>query len=191
MFENFSKYLCDKADFTAAQLEQVKAVCRERKINKHEFLLQEGTIFTCNTFVCSGLMRAFIIDDFGNEHTTNFAPENYWTGDRVSVLSGKPSLINVDAIEDTHLIVIEQKDFYLLNKNIEPFNTVLSGVIQKNIVVSQELMFGSMSQSAEEKYFNFLKKYGSILNRLPHAMIASYLDITPQILTLIQQKHHK
>jgi len=191
MFENFSHYLLDKADFTTAELNQVKEVCRIIKVAKDEVLMKEGDLWSYNAFVCSGLMRSFTIDYYGNECTTGFAPENYWTGDRQSLLTGRPAQLSVDAVEDTCLILIEQKDFHHLNKTVDAFNVVLSGVIQRNLVLVKNAVGENISLSEKEKYCNFLAKFQSVAHRIPHEMIASYIGATPEILTRIQKSLSK
>ena len=191
MFENFSCYLQDKARFTSAELSHIKAVSHVTIVKKDEILVQEGTIWPQNAFVCSGLLRSFIMDDYGNEHTINFAPQNYWIGDRVSLLTGKPLPFSVDAIEDSHVILIEQADFHELCKKVDTFNTMMSGMIQKNIQITQKLINESISMNEKEKYLRFLDKYSAVAHRIPHDMIASYVGATPDVLTRIQNSISK
>lgn len=186
MFEKFSQYLQDKAVFTIAELNRIEAVSQIVSIAKNEVLMQEGTPWIYNVFVCSGLMRSFIIDLYGNECTTGFAPENYWTGDRQSLLSGRPAQLSVDAIEDSHLLLIKQDDFHDLNKTVDVFNTVMSGVIQRNLIITKNAISENISFSEKEKYGNFLSKFEPVAHRIPHEMIASYVGTTPEILTRIQ-----
>ncbi|MXN93050.1 cyclic nucleotide-binding domain-containing protein [Flavobacterium sp. Sd200] len=187
MFENFCSYLNDKAKFTNAEIEQIKAVSQVKKISKGELLMQEGTLWIYNAFVCSGLLRSFYTDVNGTEFTLSFAPENYWAGDRQSILSGKPTPYSVDAIEDTVVILIEQKDFYELSKKIDAFNTMMSTLIQKHLVVTEDNVNNSIRLSAAQKYYTFLAKYGRAAQRIPAHMIASYIGTTLQGLEQIKK----
>jgi len=185
MFENFSCYLQDKAKFTMAEISQIKAVSNVIKVNKDETLVQEGSLWSQNTFVCSGLLRSFIIDDYGSEQTTNFAPQNYWVGDRASLLTGRPITFSVDAVLDSHVILISQNDFHELCKKVETFNVLMNGMIQKNIEVSQRFISESISMNEKEKYLKFLEKYSHVAHHIPHDMVASYVGATPDLLTRI------
>ena len=185
MFDNFKEYLLGKADFSAADLKKVKAVCQERTVAKNEFLLQEGDLWGHNAFVCSGLMRTYTVDSQGNEQTILFSPQNYWTGDRISLLTGKPTEVNVQAVEDTQLLLITHNDFRELIKKINAFNTMATNLIQKNLVVTQKYISEIISLSDKEKYDNFLVKYPTIIDRIPLSMVASYIGITPETLTRI------
>ena len=191
MFENFSRYLLDKAAFTTTELNQIKAVSHIIKVQKDELFVQEGSIWPYNGFVCSGIVRSFTIDDYGNECTLNFAPADYWVGDRASLLTGKPVPFSADAIEDSHIILIEQKDFHELCKKVDTFNTLMSGMIQKNIEITHKYINESISMNEKEKYCRFLDKYKAVAHRIPHDMIASYVGATPEILTRIQKSISK
>jgi CRP-like cAMP-binding protein len=187
MFTNFCNYLKNKAEFTSAEIEQIQAVSQHRKVNKGEVLMQEGTVWTCNAFICSGLLRSFYADVNGTEFTLSFAPEDYWAGDRQSILTGRPTPYSVDALEDTHVILIEQKDFYELSTKIDAFNTLMSGLIQKHLIVTENNINDGIRLSTEQKYYNFLAKYSVVANRIPHDIIASYIGTTPDVLLRIQK----
>ena len=188
MFEEFSKYLLARANFTADELNQIKAVCREIKINKGDFLLEAGTLWGYNAHVCRGLMHTFTIDPDGQRRTVSFGPQNYWVGDRESQLTGNPATYNVQALEDTWLLLITQNDFRMICRNIDSFNSLLNGIIQKNLLIIQKRIFDDMTLSDEEKYLNYLKKYGQAANRIPLHMVASYLNIPEEVVEKLQAK---
>lgn len=187
MFKTFSNYLKDKAHFTNAEIEQIKGVCMEKTILKGELLMLEGTVCDCNTFVCSGLLRSFYTDINGAEFVLSFAPDDYWVGDRQSILTGTPTPYSVDALVDTDVIVITQKDFNCLCTKIDTFNTMMSRLIKKHLTVTEERVTDGMRLSAEQKYHNFLAKHAAVAATIPHHMIASYVGITPEVLTRIQK----
>lgn len=45
-----------------------------------------------------------------------------------------------------------------------------------------------ISTTAEERYLDFLKKYPSIMLRVPQWMVASYLGITPESLSRVRKE---
>ncbi len=191
MFQNFSNYLTAKGDFTPAEIEQIKAVSHVKVIEKGALLMQEGTVCDCNAFVCSGLLRSFYTDSTGAQFTLSFAPENYWAGDRQSILTGKPTPYSVDALEKTDIILIDQKDFYELSRSMDLFNKVMSKLIQKHLTVTESNINDAIRLSIEQRYYNFLEKYASAANRIPHHIIASYIGTTPNVLSRIQKDSYK
>jgi len=187
MFAIFQKYLTDKIELSNDEMQLIESVCKVKKLRKKQFLFQEGDIWHYNAFICRGLVKTFSIAENGTEHIINFAPENYWTGDRESLTNGTPSRLNIDAIEPTELLLIDKSDFEKLCSQIPQLNQMVNQIIQKSFIVSQNRILANISFTAEEKYQNFLEKYPHIVNRIPQHMIASYIGITPETLTRLRR----
>lgn len=191
MFEIFQKYLTDKLQLTPEELQLIASVSVIKNVRKRQYLLQQGDVWKFNAFVCAGFLHTYAIDDKGIKHILNFSPENYWTGDRESLATGEPSKFNIEAIEDSEVLLIEKEPFEMLCRSIPAFNDLVNAVLQKSFVVSQSRIHATISFSAEEKYADFIKKYPSIANRIPQHMIASYIGITPETLTRIRRNAAK
>lgn len=191
MFDIFLKYLTDKIALSEQEIQLIESVCTSKKLRKKQFLLQEGEVWHYNAFICRGLVKTFSIAENGTEHIISFAPENYWTGDRESLINGTPSRLNIDAIEPTELIIIEKSDFEKICADIPQLNQLMNQIIQKSFIVSQNRILANISFTAEEKYQNFLEKYPHIVNRIPQHMIASFIGITPETLTRLRRNRIK
>jgi CRP-like cAMP-binding protein len=187
MFNIFQKYLTDKIQLSPEELQLIESVVTIKRLRKKQFLLQEGEKWKYNAFVNRGFLKTFSIDSSGKEHIMNFSPEDYWTGDRESLLNGTPSKFNIDAIEDSEVILIGKEDFEMLCLKIIQFNNLVNKILQKSFVVSQNRIHAAISLSAEDKYQNFLDRFPTIVNRIPQHMIASYIGITPETLTRIRR----
>lgn len=188
MFETFRKYLEDKISLTEQNFKLIESVSTIKKLRKRQYLLQEGDVCRFNAFVCKGFLRYYYVDDKGQEHILQFAPENYWTGDRESLDAEVPSKYNIDAIEDSEILLIKKNDFEMLFKTIPAFNDFVNKTIKKNVLVLQERIHVSITHTAEEKYTNFITKYPSITNRVPQHMIASYLGISAETLSRVRKQ---
>ncbi|MDW7691351.1 Crp/Fnr family transcriptional regulator [Flammeovirgaceae bacterium SG7u.111] len=191
MFDFFIKYLQDKISLSENEIEMIRDVTIEKKLRRKQYLSQQGDIWKYNAFVCSGLLKTFSFDKEAREHIMSFSPENYWTGDRTSLMNGTPSQFNIDAIENSEIILIEKTNFDNLCKNIPQLNDLVNTILQRSFNVSQSRIHSQISLSAEEKYLDFLKKSPSIANRVPQHMIASYIGITPETLTRIRRNATK
>jgi len=191
MFSIFQKYLTDKIQLSPQELELIESVVTIKRLRKKQFLLEEGEKWKYNAFVNRGFLKTFSMDSSGKEHIMNFSPENYWTGDRESLLNGTPSKFNIDAIEDSEAILMEKEDFEMLCFKIPQLNHLINNILQKSFVVSQNRIHANISLSAEDKYQNFLDRFPSIVNRIPQHMIASYIGINPETLTRIRRNVFK
>ena len=191
MYEVFKNYLDSKISLTEEQHEWIYSNSTVKKLRKKQYLLQEGGVWKNNAFVTKGLLRTYSVDDKGFEHILSFAMENWWTGDRESLMPGQPSRFNIDAIEDCEIVLIEKQKFDTICKEIPVFNNMVNEIIQRSFIVSQNRIYESISISIEEKYDNFVKRYPSFAARVPQSMIASYLGITRETLSRVRNKAAK
>ncbi|QEM02694.1 Crp/Fnr family transcriptional regulator [Mucilaginibacter rubeus] len=191
MIEVFKKYIREKSKVSEEDLDKIIAVCQVKRVRKRQYLLQEGDVWKFNAFVTKGCVRTYTLDDKGNEHIINFAVENWWTGDRESLASGEPSIFNIDALEDSEIVLITKPNFEMLCAQIPAFNDMVNGILQKSFIVAQNRIQTFISLSAEEKYLKFLEKFPHLVIRVPQGMIASYLGITPETLSRIRNQTAK
>jgi CRP-like cAMP-binding protein len=188
MFSVFEEYLVSKATFTPAEIKRIQAVSTLKSLHKRQFLLQAGEVWAYNAFVISGCLRTYTIDAKGAEHILNFAVENWWTGDRQSLTSSQPSGYNIDAVEDSTVLLIKREDFDRLRREIPALNELVNSILHNSFMSSQNRIHASISYSAEEKYRDFLQKYPAFALRIPQHMVASYLGMTTETLSRVRRK---
>jgi CRP-like cAMP-binding protein len=191
MFHIFRKYLEDKITLTNEDYELIESVALFKKLRKRQYLLQAGDIFRYHAFVCKGFLRYYYVDEKGQEYIMQFAPENYWTGDFESMSLGLPSKYDIDAIEESEILLLKKEDFEMIRKTIPAFNDFVNETLKKNAVVLQERIHANISLSAEKKYSDFISKYPSISNRVPLHMIASYLGLSAETLSRVRSQSTK
>jgi len=187
MLEVFQNYINSKTSITDEEFEMIKSLCILKRLRKKQYLLQEGDVWKYNAFICQGCLRVYRLDDKGIEHIISFAIENHWTGDRESLLSGSPARSNIDAIEDSTVLLITKEDFETLCKEIPAFSGMVNTILHRSFVASQERIHTAISNTAEEKYLNFIKTSPAIASRVPQHMIASYLGISAETLSRVRK----
>lgn len=148
-----------------------------RHLRAGEKLLTEGQTWHHNAFVYKGLTRAYRINGNDKGQTINFSPEDYWTGDREALLTGNPTSINIEALVDTDLLLIEKTDFDRLCIDVAPFSEFMSNLIQRNLLAYQKRLEDTRAQTDDEKVLDFIAKFPTVPARAPLHTIASYLDI--------------
>ena len=187
MFDLFEKYLLSKMAFTPNEIDQIRAVSGLKTLGKRQFLLRAGEVWTQNAFVTKGCLRTYSIDAKGAEHIIYFAVENWWTGDQESLASGQPSHYNIDAIEDSTLILIKKEDFDRLCQRIPALQSLANTLIHRSFRSAQNRVHSAISYSAEEKYLEFLQKFPDLALRIPQHMVASYLGMTTETLSRVRR----
>lgn len=191
MIEVFKDYLRLKSKVTEAELDKIVAAAHLKKVRKRQYLLQQGDVWKYNAFVTRGCFRTYSVDARGNEHILSFAPETWWAGDRSSYESGEPSVYNIEALEDSEVVLLAKQSFEVLCREIPPLNDMVNAILHRSFIVAQARIHDAISLSAEDKYNQFMVKYPQIAMRVPQGMIASYLGITPETLSRVRKQSSK
>ncbi|MCU7502992.1 MAG: Crp/Fnr family transcriptional regulator [Ignavibacteria bacterium] len=188
MIEIFRRYLQSEIPkITAEQIDLIESKCTLRKLRKKELLLKEGEVCDNKIFVLYGLLRNYRITGNGNEAILRFTDKCEWTTDPESYFKGLPSNYNIDAIEDSEVILIKHGQMEYLQQQISPFSEFMKGMMHHNAELIQKRVLISISGTADEKYSEFMQTYPGVFNRVPLHMIASYLGLSRETLTRVRQ----
>jgi CRP-like cAMP-binding protein len=188
MYDNFQKYLDGKIALLQEQSDRIRSLSVVKKLRKHQYLLQKGDVCRNHAFVTKGCLRSYSVDGDGVEHTVKFAIENWWIGDRDSLMSGEPAMLNIDAVEDSEVVLLSTKNFDLICQQVPAFNDLVNNLLQNAYNASQNRILANISLSAIEKYEHFLQRYPDLALRIPQGMIASYLGISPETLSRVRNQ---
>jgi CRP-like cAMP-binding protein len=191
MFSALATYLVEKGGLTNDELRQVEEMAVPKKIRKRQYLLQEGDISHYIGFVVKGCFRLYGVGKNGEEYSMRFAIENWWISDFDSFQSGLPSKYNIEALEDGELLMIKKEKFEALIETIPNFKKLIEKLTAKNYEAHQNRILSNISETAEEKYDNFIKSYPQIYERIPLHMVASFLGLSRETLSRVRQQHAK
>ncbi len=185
LFQKFD----EKIELTDAEKELSFSFFIPKKLRKKQYLLQQGEVCEQIAFVKNGLLRLYKTDSKGHEHITQFAFEGWWISDQLSFITGEPSEYNIDALEDSELLLLtRQAEEEMLEKipRLERFFRIL---LQRSLIAAQKRLVNTFSQTAEERYSELMEACPeSMPNRVPQHMLASFLGITPETLSRIRRK---
>jgi CRP-like cAMP-binding protein len=159
-----------------------------KKVRKKQFILQEGEVCRSIAFVVSGCLRSYTVDGNGEEHIIQFAIEDWWISDLQSFLSGKPTTYNIDALEDSEILLMDKESRDKMLELVPKLERYFRLLQEANYVAMHHRIEGSLSSSAEERYLDFIKTFPTLILRVPQGQIASYLGITPQSLSRIRKE---
>ncbi len=159
-----------------------------RQVRRRQFLLQEGEVCKNIAFVVRGCLRLYSVDQQGEEHVIQFAVEDWWISELQSFLSGQPSKFNIDALEDTHVLLLEKEARERLLVALPVLERHFRLLQEAHYVATHHRIDKALSASAEERYLDFMKTYPTLFQRIPQNQIASYLGITPQSLSRIRKE---
>ncbi len=161
---------------------------KTKKISKGDILLSQGDIASYGYKVKSGCLRSYVIDNTGKEHILQFAPEGWLVSDLDSFTNQKPSVIFIDAIEDSEISFISKSDFKDFSKLEKDTLIEMNIKFRNNLIATNKRIIALLSATAKERYVEFTQTYPTLVQRLPLKLIASYIGITPEYLSDLRRK---
>ncbi|HRJ35154.1 MAG TPA: Crp/Fnr family transcriptional regulator [Flavobacteriales bacterium] len=163
---------------------------REQYLQRSSILSSAGRPSEAMHFVVKGSVRSFINRDEG-EITWNFYFPDGIATDFQSFLTGEPSPLDFETLEDTLLITLDKQslpDMYKEAPELIRFENLFA---RRAFLDMRQRMESFLLQSAEERYLNFLNRHPDIVSSLPGSYIATYLGLTPQSLSPIKRRLFK
>ena len=185
MFDSLYKYIKNRSQLQLSESD--KSLITERfkpkKIRKRQYFLQEETVCTHVAFIVKGAMRMFSTDEKGNENIHSLGIENWWMVDHNSFQQGTPSAYNIEAIEDTEMLIITMDDMEYLIATVPALTATIHAMDVAHAAANQKRMHAAYNLSAIERYEELSKNNPDFIERFPQGMIASYLGISPATLS--------
>lgn len=190
-FDPLRAYLESKAPFTAKELDLLERLFVPATLPRGEFLQRTGDRVRYAAFVAKGCLRSYVIDAKGEEVILEFAPENWWLGDRTFLTGGTICECFIDAVEHSKLLLFDQVSHQRMVECLPTFATMFRVAFQKYAAAKDRRIINALSMSAEERYLEFLKTYPGIAAQVPQRMIASYLGVSPETLSRVRKHCRK
>ncbi|MCW3167290.1 Crp/Fnr family transcriptional regulator [Chryseobacterium sp. 09-1422] len=188
MFDILISHIQNKVNLTNEEKTELQSFFSVKKLKKKQFLLKEGDICTHLSFVGEGLLKSYFVDEKGGENINMFAFEGWWISDFKSFISQEKAVLNIDAVEETELLMISLEDYEKLTLEIPVMDRYFRILYQNSLVTKDYRLIASNSYTAEEKYLEFSKKNPEIIKRIPHNLIASFLGLAPETVSRIRRK---
>lgn len=187
MFQLLKRHINKRVHLTNEEFETCAKYFIPKKLKKHQFLLNEGDVCNYVGFVNSGCLRKYSINNKGAEHIVQFAIEDWWVSDMDSFLSGLPATYNIDVLQDSEVLLLENSSRDKLLNECPKMERFFRLLIEANHVATYQRITDSLGASAEERYLKFIKTYPKLFETVSQNQIASYLGITPQSLSRIRK----
>jgi CRP-like cAMP-binding protein len=146
-----------------------------------------GEACTAINYVNAGALRAFYTGEDDKESTIMFAIADWWITDMHSFVNQTPAMVSIEAIADCSLIQLSKANLDKLFIEIPKFERLFRIMMQNAYIREQVRVLQNLSQPAEVRYENFIRKYPQIYNRVTQKQIASYLGITPEFLSVVRK----
>lgn len=163
------------------------ALFKPLRISAGEYFLEVGQFCRYVGFVEEGLVR-YYMNESGNEKTLYFSKEGDFVSNYQSFLPRKPSDMNIQAIDDTTLMVVSFNDLQQIYSEVGEGQKFGRLALEYVYVSSLQQLKSFYKNSPAVRYQEFLQAYPDLVQRIPQYYIASYIGIKPQSLSRIRKR---
>lgn len=154
-----------------------------RSYKKYQYVVQAGDSAPNDHFVVKGLLKSFYNDEAGKTHILQFAMEDWWISDPNAYHNKLNATLNIDCLEDTDIFFISIDNREKLCAEMQKMEYFFMKKTTAGYIALQKRILSLMSQKAEDRYLQFVQLYPDLIERVPKALIASYLGITRETLS--------
>jgi CRP-like cAMP-binding protein len=186
IYLNSVKTLCPR--LTGEEIEYFKMGLRVTELKPKHFFLHANSLQQEIGYVYTGLLRAFYVDENGNEITVNFIPENRYATHYSAFISKTPSKYYFQCLEPTILVTLS---FEYIQSGYEKFSNIerYGRLVAESVLKFQQKRIESfLFETAEQRYLDFIQENQNLFNRISLSHLSSFLGIERQTLTRIRQK---
>ncbi|MDO5609096.1 MAG: Crp/Fnr family transcriptional regulator [Capnocytophaga sp.] len=163
---------------------------KETTIQKGDYLLRNGDVCKYDSYVSSGLFKAYCINaDNGDEEILFFAADDWWASDLDSFSKRKPSIYNIQALQTSTVLQINVTDFEELLQQLPVLERYFRIILENYLATLQKRIIHRHIFDAERRYYDFLEHYPHIASAVPQYLIASYLGVSAEFLSRIRRKN--
>jgi len=189
LYTQINKSISRYVPFSKEEFDIFNSLLEYKKVPKKTIMLHEGEMCNFEAFVIKGCVRKYYIDANGFEVILQFAIEDAWVSDiSFSIYEDKPSQVFIETLEDSEFFMFSPESKEELLSKAPRFERAYRILMQRSLAVTQNRLFHNISQTATEKYLEFLELYPTIPQRVAQHYIASYLGISAEFLSKVRTK---
>lgn len=152
------------------------------------FIIKEGMLQNNIYYVATGLIRAFYINNKGEEINVSFIKEGEFAIHYEAFVTQKKSKYYFQSIEPTIVIHIPYEHIWDCCDRFPSMDRYLRLILERELYLKQKRIDSFIFDNAETRYINFIKNEPELFSRLTISYLSSYLGIERQTLTRIRKK---
>ena len=156
---------------------------------RNEFYITAGETETQIGFITKGSFKWYSINNKGDFINFHFFFNNNFIVEYKSFLSRKPSEMNIQALEDSEVILLPKHDRILeLYKTSHNWAEFGRKIAEWAYLLTVNRVYDFLNRNAEERYLQLLEQHPDIFQRVSLSDIASYLGIQGPSLSRIRKR---
>lgn len=186
-FQRMGENICRHLILNEEEVLEVSRFFYPRRLRKKEHWLMQGDHCSEVIYITKGCLRLY----HSSEHTDRsleFFFEDSWYTDFESILTKRPAINGVEALEDTEVLAIAFRDLVALYDKFPKLERIGRLIAESTVVHLCNLYNSLLVNTPQERYIKLLQEKSKIIDRVPQHLIASYIGVEPETLSRIRKK---
>jgi CRP-like cAMP-binding protein len=179
-FDTIVNYIQKFIPLSLEEQNYFTSLLRITQVKKKQHIVQPDFVCRYRTYVYKGAMRAYLLDNNGHEHTIALAITDWWISDYNSYIFQQPATLFVEAMEPSVLIQLDYNAEQLLKETLPKFEKFFRIITERSFAFLQKRLLNNLSLTAEQRYIEFMNKYGAVAQKVPQYVLASYLGMSTE-----------
>ena len=171
--------------YERAFLESLALQATTRTYARGEYLIQEGQVEQHVYMIESGAVRVFHVSEF-EEQTIRFGYEGSIITSLSSFLTGKPSELFIEALRKTTVKLVSRTKLYEVVHSSPEYLRQYNQMLENLVVQQMEREIDLLTDSPAKRLQRVLQRSPNLFQQIPLKYIASYLRMTPETLSRVQ-----
>ena len=179
-------YLSNYVTLNEQEFSYLSSLFELRNFQKREKLVEEGEVEKYLNFILQGLARKYFIRK-NEEMVMQFSRENEIICCYDSFNSCEPSNFSVEALEDMVVVSITLENIERLYEYSPKMERLGRLIATQEYLKKESLEYNRVRLTSQERFINFIRNNGYLMQRVPQKYLASYLNMKPE--TFSRLKH--
>ncbi|TKG93635.1 Crp/Fnr family transcriptional regulator [Puteibacter caeruleilacunae] len=180
LFKHIESFFQNNTILTNDEKHFIESKAKLSRVKKKAIIHEASKRCKNDYYIVSGALRIFFIDKEGKEQTVYIGVEDNWAGDLSGYFEKTGSKFFIQAIEDSVILSLSYDDIESLSSE---FNH-LAVYGRKRIIESHgqivSRLVALLSESATERFDDFMNTSAHLVNRIPNYILASLLGMSPE-----------
>ena len=157
---------------------------------KNKLIIKEKEKIENFYFIIKGVIRIYF---YKNDKIIieRFEKEGGFFGGNYDHLTKYPGVHNFESLEDLIVLKFSHAELEKLFKKHHPIEHLYRMLLEAFHFSYVDKLYALKASTSEERYRDFEKEYGDIINRISLRNVASYLGMTAETISRIRAKYDK
>lgn len=167
---------------------EVLGAFRQHALAENDRLLVAGDVCTRLSFVSMGILVSQGYSSSERELSCDLFAESDFATDYVSFLSGKPSTVEIVALQPCQLETLDLAELNRLYGSVPGVERLGRKIAERQFVLTAQRAGALLTDEPAERYRTLADRRPDLLQRVPQYLLARWLGVTPESLSRIRRR---